>query len=128
MKKISHFDSSFQSFSFSVNVYSKNNGLIIDLIGPQEHLGGVGVGIPYMKDDGYTTANSHTIAIPRHRDAELAGKLARIVAKYTEKFTIVILGIHIPNLSKDMLKDLTEFLENWFMEIGLEITKVSFSD
>ena len=128
MEKIAQYKSRFQSFDFSVNVFSKTNGLVFDIIGPNEHIGGVGVGIPYKKKDGYKTANSHSIAIPFHRDAELAGKLARIVAKYTETNVIVILGIHIPKLSVEMLKELSEFLENWFTEIGQAVIKISSSN
>ena len=63
--------------------------------------------------------------MPSHRDAELAGKLAQIVAKHTEMNIIVIMGIHIPNITKLLLKELYEFFETWFTEIGVKLAKIS---
>ena len=126
MKKIAKFQSQFSSYTITAIVYSKKNGLIIDVIAPNEHLGGIGVGIPYYKKNGKKTANSHAISIPKHRDAELASKLAQIIAKYTEMNTIVILGIHLPDISATVINELSKFFETWFTEIGAKLTKVSF--
>ena len=125
MEKIAHFKSHFGTFDISAAVYSKNTGLIIDIVTPNEHLGGIGIGIPYRNKNRKNTANSHAISIPEHRDAELASKLAQIIAKHTELHTIVILGIHISNISNLLLKELQEFFENWFTEIGIKLAKIS---
>ena len=125
MEKIAQYNSQFATYTMSAIVYSKKNGLIIDVVAPNEHLGGIGVGIPYRKKNGKITANSHAISIPAHRDAELAGKLAQIVAKHTEMNIIVIMGIHIPNLTHLLLKELYEFFETWFTEIGIKLAKIS---
>ncbi|MHA1947694.1 MAG: prenylated flavin chaperone LpdD [Candidatus Hodarchaeales archaeon] len=125
MKEIAKFESQFSSYKISTIVYSKNNGLIIDVVTPNEHLGGIGVGIPYYRKNGKKTANSHAISIPAHRDAELASRLAQIVAKHTEMNIVVILGMHIPNITAAVLKELNEFFETWFTEIGLKLVKVS---
>ena len=125
MKEIAQFESQFSSYTIAAIVYSKNNGLIIDVVSPNEHLGGIGVGIPYCRKNGRKTANSHAISIPAHRDAELASRLAQIVAKHTEMNIVVILGIHIPNITATLLKELNEFFETWFTEIGLKLVKVS---
>ncbi len=125
MEKIAHYNSQFATYTISAIVYSKNNGLIIDVVAPNEHLGGIGVGIPYYRKNGKKTANSHAISIPKHRDAELASRLAQIVAKHTEMNIIVILGIHIPNITNALLKELYEFFETWFTEIGIKLAKIS---
>jgi len=125
MEKIAHYNSQFADHTMSAIVYSKNNGLIIDVVAPNEHLGGIGVGIPYCRINGKKTANSHAISIPMHRDAELAGKLAQIVAKHTEMNIIVILGVHIPNITNSLLKELCEFFETWFNQIGIKLAKIS---
>ena len=125
MKEIAQFESQFSSYTISAIVYSKNNGLIIDVVSPNEHLGGIGVGIPYCRKNGRKTANSHAISIPAHRDAELASRLAQIVAKHTEMNIVVILGINIPNITATLLKELNEFFETWFTEIGVKLVKVS---
>jgi hypothetical protein len=125
MEKIAQYKSQFTSYIISAIVYSKKNGLIIDVVAPNEHMGGIGVGIPYIRKNGENSANSHAISIPTHRDAELASKLAQIVAKHTELNIIVVLGIHIPNITSLLLKELQEFFENWFTEIGIDLAKVS---
>ncbi|MCK4847739.1 MAG: hypothetical protein KAT16_01805 [Candidatus Heimdallarchaeota archaeon] len=125
MEKIATYKSQFSTYTISANVYSKNNGLIIDVVAPNEHLGGIGVGIPYCRKNGKKTANSHAISIPEHRDAELASKLAQIVAKHTEMNIIVILGIHIPNITNTLLKELYEFFETWFTKISIKLAKLS---
>jgi len=125
MEKIAHFKSQFTTHTVSAIVYSKNNGLIIDVVAPNEHLGGIGVGIPYCRKNGKITANSHAISIPKHRDAELASKLAQIIAKYTQMNIIVILGINIPDITNLMLKELNEFFETWFTEIAIKMAKIS---
>ena len=125
MEKIAQFNSQFATYTMFAIVYSKKNGLIIDVVAPNEHLGGIGVGIPYCRKNGKKTANSHAISIPAHRDAELASKLAQIVAKHTEMNIIVILGIHIPNITNLLLKELYEFFETWFTEISIKLAKFS---
>jgi hypothetical protein len=125
MEFIARYESQFSSYVMSAIVYSKNNGLIIDVVTPDEHLGGIGVGIPYNRTNGENSANSHAISIPGHRDAELASKLAQIVAKHTELNIVVILGVHIPNITSSLLIELQEFFENWFTEIGIKLAKIS---
>ena len=123
MKKLAQFESNFDSFQLFANVYSKQNCLIIDVVTPNEHLGGIGVGLPYLRANGAKSANFHCISIPAHRDAELAGKLARIIAKNTEVPVIVLLGIHIPNISKSQILKLSQFFEKWFAEISFKLAK-----
>jgi len=125
MEKIAQFANTFDSYQLSVDVYSKYNGLIIDVISPNEHLGGIGVGIPYLRYNREKSANFHSISIPAHRDAELAGRLARIISKHIEVPTIVFLGIHIPHISHNQIQKLIVFFEEWFKEIGEELVKDS---
>ena len=125
MEKIAHFKSQFMNYDISAIVYSKNNGLIIDIIAPNDHLGGIGVGVPYKNKNGKKTANSHAISIPKHRDAELASRLAQILAKQTQMNVVVILGIHIPDMTDSLLRDLDQFFKNWFTELALKLSKIS---
>ena len=126
MKEIAKYKSQFSSYTITTVVYSKNDGVVIDIITPNEHLGGIGVGIPYKRKNGNKTANSHAISMPAHRDAELASKLAQIIAKYTEMNTVVIMGIHLPDISTNVIEELIKFFETWFNEIGVKLAKISF--
>ncbi|MHA1976317.1 MAG: prenylated flavin chaperone LpdD [Candidatus Hodarchaeales archaeon] len=126
MEKIAQFKARFESYQITTVVYSKTDGLIVDVVTPNEHLGGIGVGMPYTRRNGVKSANFHCISLPAHRDAELAGNLAQIVAKNTEIPVIVLLGIHIPDITRIQIQRLTGFFEKWFMEISLKLTKNSF--
>ena len=53
------------------------------------------------------------------------GGRAQIVAKHTEMNIVVILGINIPNITTNLLKELNQFFETWFTEIGAKLVKVS---
>ena len=118
MKKIAFFEREFSSQKISITVFYKKDGLIIDICGPNDHLGGVGIGIPYIRKNGDESANFHCISIPSHRDSELAGSIARIISKITRYPTIAILGVHFPGISRTQISELTIFFENWGIEIG----------
>lgn len=122
MRKITDFKANFDEYQFQVDVYTKKNGLIIEIISPNDHLGGIGIGIPYSRSDGSKSSNHHSISIPAHRDAELAGKLAQIVAKIIQKPVVVILGIHITKITSSQIRNLFSFFEKWFKEISETIS------
>ena len=126
MKKITEFDAVFSTYQFKAHVYSKKNGLVIEVISPNDHLGGIGIGIPYTRSDGSKSSNYHCISIPGHRDAELAGKLSQIIAKMIQKPVVVIVGIHIPDVTPSTIRDLFSFFEKWFKEIGQTISSDFF--
>ena len=125
MDKLAQYRSQFGTINIVVTVYLKQNGLIIDVITPNEHLGGIGVGIPYSRTNGTTSANFHCLSFPGHRDAELAGNLAQIISKITKMKTVVILGIHIPDITKSQVKDINFFFKKWFNDIGTKLLKLS---
>ncbi|MHA2347695.1 MAG: prenylated flavin chaperone LpdD [Candidatus Hodarchaeales archaeon] len=118
MRKITEFEAFFGTYKFQADVYLKKNGLLVEIISPNDHLGGIGIGIPYCRADGSKSSNYHSLSVPAHRDSELAGKLAQIIAKITQTPVVVILGVHIPNITPKEILDLFSFFENWFREIG----------
>jgi hypothetical protein len=128
MRTLTKFTALFDTEQLVAEIFLKKNGLIIDVIGPNEHLGGIGVGVPYTRTNGTQSANFHCISIPAHRDADLAGKLSQVVAKLTEMNVVVILGIHFPNLSKNKLEKLSTFFLNWFQEIAMKLVTEFSSD
>ncbi|MFX0171558.1 MAG: hypothetical protein ACFE9L_06540 [Candidatus Hodarchaeota archaeon] len=111
----------YSSYQLIASVFTKKGGLIIDITGPNDHLGGVGVGIPYIRKNGDESANFHCISFPSHRDGELAGILARAIAKITCHHTVVLLGVHFPDLSKSQLDDLIRFFKEWAIYLGQQI-------
>ena len=128
MKKLGCYKTEISSQQFIATVFLKENGLIIDIKGPNDHLGGVGIGIPYIRKNGEESANYHCISLPAHRDGELAGRIAQIIAKITRYYTLVVLGIHIPNITKAYLKELISVLEEWSADLGKKIvTEISLN-
>ncbi|MFX1282294.1 MAG: hypothetical protein ACFFB5_01510 [Promethearchaeota archaeon] len=121
MKEIVTFKTEYLAQEFKATVFFKENGIFIDITGPNDHLGGIGVGVPYVRKNGEKSANYHCISLPNHRDGELAANIARVIAKITRYYTVVILGIHYPELKKEQLKGLILFFEEWAIEIGESI-------
>jgi hypothetical protein len=113
LKEIAKFSTNYLSYQIFATVFSKDSGLIIDISGPNDHLGGIGIGIPYVRRNGEKSANSHCISFPSHRDGELAATLARMVAKISRRHTIMIIGIHIPEITRVQINEITQLLENW---------------
>ncbi|MFX0014250.1 MAG: hypothetical protein ACFFB2_07150 [Promethearchaeota archaeon] len=118
MQEIANFRTEYSSHQFSATIYFKERGLVIDIVGPNDHLGGVGIGVPYIRKNGDESANYHCISFPSHRDGELAGSIARIIAKITRLHTLVLFGIHFPDLTRSQLDELIHFFKQWADEIG----------
>jgi len=126
LKEIATFKAKYSSQEFIATVFFKEGGLIIDITGPNDHLGGVGIGVPYIRKNGEKSANYHCISLPAHRDGELAAYVARNIAKITRYYTVVILGVHFPELKKHELNAIIRFFEGWAIDIGEQIiTKIS---
>jgi hypothetical protein len=121
LREIISIKNEFSSLQFVATVFIKKKGLIIDIAGPNEHLGGIGVGIPYIRKNGEESANYHCISIPSHRDGELAGRIARNISKVTRCHTVVIVGINLPDITKNQLNELIRFFEKWSISIGKKI-------
>ncbi|MFX1515293.1 MAG: hypothetical protein ACFFC6_03230 [Promethearchaeota archaeon] len=126
MKELASFKSEFSSHQFIATVFLKDKGLIIDITGPNDHLGGVGIGIPYIRKNGAESANQHCFSFPAHRDGELAGSIAQIISKITRTQTVVLLGMHFPEITETQLKKLINFMKNWSADVGQRIvTEIS---
>jgi hypothetical protein len=52
LKKILRLETEYSSYQLITSVFIKKQGLIIDITGPDDHLGGVGIGIPYIRKNG----------------------------------------------------------------------------
>ncbi|MFW9903084.1 MAG: hypothetical protein ACFFFH_02015 [Candidatus Thorarchaeota archaeon] len=121
MKKLGSYKTEFLSHQFIATVFLKEKGLIIDIKGPNDHLGGIGIGIPYIRKNGEESANYHCFSFPAHRDGELAGRIAQIISKITRYHTLVVIGIHIPEITTAHLKELISVIEEWSTDLGRKI-------
>jgi hypothetical protein len=119
--ELAHYKTDYLSYSFTVTIFRKKYALIIDIAGPNDHLGGIGIGSPYQRKNGALSSNFSCFSFPSHRDGELAGILAQIIARITQCHTVVLMGIHFPEISKTKLNDLIKFLKNWVSEIGISL-------
>ena len=124
MDKIASFETEFLSFPLKADFFLKGEGIIVEIIGPNDHIGGIGVGFPYIRKNGDPSANSSCISIPSHRDVDLAGVIARKVARTTRKESIAILGMHFPDISPSQIEEFSQFLEQWITEISEDINSV----
>jgi hypothetical protein len=128
LRKLGRYETEFSSHQFICTVFLKENGLIIDIKGPNDHLGGIGIGMPYIRKNGEESANYNCFSFPVHRDGELAGRIAQIISKITRYYTVVLIGVHIPNISKANLKKLISVLEEWSADLGRKIvTEISLN-
>jgi len=126
LKELACFKTEFSSHQFIATVFLKEKGLIIDITGPNDHLGGIGIGIPYIRRNGEKSANQHCISFPAHRDGELAGTIAQIISKITRAKTVVVVGMHFPEITDIQLKKLINFMKSWSADIGQQIvTEIS---
>ncbi|WP_455140264.1 prenylated flavin chaperone LpdD [Candidatus Hodarchaeum mangrovi] len=121
MKEIFRQSTKFKEYVFNLRVYLKGQDLIVNIEGPNDHLGGIGVGVPYLRITGEKSANYHIFSLPHHRDAEVAGILARTIAKITQRNIIVLFGIHLQSPTKEEIKEIIEFLELWVTRWSKEI-------
>ncbi|MHA1971998.1 MAG: hypothetical protein ACTSW1_03325 [Candidatus Hodarchaeales archaeon] len=125
MIEVASFIAYFQNISFKTIVFRKGKTYILEIIGPGDHVGGIGVGIPYKKESSKPTANCFCISYPRHRDGELAAQIAQVMAKITQREVLVILGIHIPNLTESVLEEIKKFFKKWILEIAESLDHIS---
>ena len=128
MKEIAKFSTQCLTYQFLATVFFKGGGLIVDITGPNDHLGGIGIGVPYLRKNGDKSANFHCISFPSHRDGELAASIARIIAKITCCYTVVIFGIHIPAITKAQINEITHKLENWVTDWSRQLPSEVFSN
>lgn len=126
MYELARYKKDYLSHTFITTVYRKNDSLIIDITGPNDHLGGIGIGIPYQRKNNEFSANLSCFSFPLHRDGELAGILAQKIAKITQCHTIVLMGINYPDISKTQLNDVIQFLKDWVSDISLNLVKKVF--
>lgn len=87
---------------------------LLTLTGGKEHAGAVAVG---LFDEESGRASSSVITLPGHREEQLALDSAKRVSKATGKTSVVVVGIHVDNISLEEIKEIVsaaeEMVENF---------------
>ncbi|WP_410508761.1 hypothetical protein RSJ42_00295 [Methanosarcina hadiensis] len=81
---------------------------LLTLTGGKEHAGAVAVG---LFDEKSGRASSSVLTLPGHREEQLALDSARRVSKATEKTSVVVVGIHVDNISLEEIKEIVSTAE-----------------
>lgn len=75
---------------------------LLTLTGGEEHAGAVAVG---LFDEKSGRASSSVLTLPGHREEQLALDSARRVSRATGKTSVVVVGIHVDNISPGEIKE-----------------------
>ncbi len=79
---------------------------VIRLLGGKAHVGAVGVGV-YDATSG--RASSSVITLAGHRDDRIAKEGAERISKHTRSATVLIVGIHVKNITE---KEISAIIKN----------------
>ena len=92
---------------------------VINLFGEGPHVGAVGVG---CYDRGSNRASSSVITLSGHRDDRIAKEGAERISKETKRSTVVTVGVHLENITKDeidlILKNSKQIIDIFLERIG----------
>lgn len=81
---------------------------LLTLTGGKEHAGAVAVG---LYDEKSGRASSSVLTLPGHREEQLALNSAKRVSKATGKTSVVVVGIHVDNISPEEIKEIVTTAE-----------------
>ncbi|MHA1906536.1 MAG: prenylated flavin chaperone LpdD [Candidatus Thorarchaeota archaeon] len=86
--------------------------------GDEHHIGGVALAYPtqsHYRDA--TTVSVNTITAPGHKDYVLANTAAETICKELNVPTVVIVGIHVDNATKDQISAIVKEVESMVNEM-----------
>lgn len=127
MKQIYRVKGKFLNEEIEVIFSSKGIGLLVEIIGPNDHLGGAGLGTPYTRRNGKPSASSNSWSLYKHRDGDSAAELARIIAKITRIPTLVFMGLTFKDAKKEEIEDFRKFINEIVSEACFHLPS-NFSD
>lgn len=100
--------------------YHLGNDLIVCICNENAHLGAVAIG---EYDHKAERASSSVITRLGHRDDEIAKREAHFMAKHTKKPVCVITGIHLNNITKEEIDEISSQADGLIMELLNELEK-----
>ena len=84
------------------------------LSGGMEHIGAVAMGI-YDKESHHSS--SSVISSPGHREDEIALRGARKISDVTQSTTVLMVGIHMDNITLDEIRSIVQASEAMIDEL-----------
>jgi hypothetical protein len=101
----------------SHNIYLEVNEIGADLLisihgGDEHHIGGVS--IAYVTPSHYrdaSTVSLSSLTFPGHKDYVVANSVAEKICKTLERSTVVTVGIHYTNATKDDITDIVKAVD-----------------
>ena len=91
--------------------------IFLTLTGGKEHIGAVALG---TYNETEKSASASVLTAPGHREDIIALESARKISKKTHKTTVVTVGIHVDNITKEEINQIIEYsneLINEFLEM-----------
>ncbi len=84
--------------------------IVVFVTGGDVHVGAVGLSVivPSKINPGENTTTSYMITVPAHKEEEIVVPLARQIARGTEKNCVVIVGIHLDDITAEEMEDIVE--------------------
>ena len=110
----------FHQHKISVKIQEIGNDLNICIFGGDEpHIGAVALGIPItLPHDPLTQTSSVSLmTVPGHKEDEFALRVARQLTKQLNKVIVVSCGIHIQDIKKEEIFQLSELLDDIINEL-----------
>lgn len=98
--------------------------IVVIITGGKVHIGAVGLSVivPSIIKPGENTITSYMITVPAHKEEEIVVPIARKLARGTEKTCLVVVGIHLDDITA---KEIEEIVEN--CNIGVEKINENFT-
>lgn len=110
----------FHQHTLNVKVQEVGKDLNICIFGGDEpHIGAVALGIPVAlpHDPLIHTSSVSLMTVPGHKEDEFALRVARQLAKQLNKVIVVSCGIHIQDIKKEEIFQLSELLDDIINEL-----------
>jgi len=99
-----------------LNAQKLGSDYVVNIFGHGMHVGAVGIGC-YDKKSNRTS--SSVVTLLGHKEDEIAKKGAERISKYTRHATVLTVGIHLDNITKEEIATIIENSEeiiNLFLE------------
>ncbi len=116
----------FHAHTITVNVHGVGNDLNICISGGDKpHIGAVTLGIPVtLPHYPFTRTSSISLmTVPGHKEDEFALRVARRLAKDLNKVVVVSCGIHIKDIKKQEIFELSDLLDEIINELLRALAK-----
>ncbi|MDY6965043.1 MAG: hypothetical protein SVM80_03615 [Halobacteriota archaeon] len=88
-----------------LHAFRMGEDYVVDILGEGAHVGAIGVGCYDTVD---SRASSSVITMTGHRDDRIAKDGAERISKNTKKTTVLIVGIHLDDITEEEISTIME--------------------